>query len=315
MLDRVDGAPDEVRELARTRSTARAARDWATADRLKEQIEAAGWKLVDRGTDFTLVPAHPPDVVAADGHIRYGWSGSVPSRLAEPPTTIATVVMRMAGRPDLVAEALTGLRAHAPGPTQVVAVVDDPATHLVSSAIDEVVETEPAGHAAGLNAGIRRATGGIVVLLDPSVEIVGDVVAQLVDALGDPTVAASGAFGLTSNDLRRFSAAPAGEVTALEDALIAFRRADYVERGPLDERFRLPGSTGTWWSLVLRDEGPERPARRALALELPVRRNPAEPGPGGNDERLAKRDFYRVLDRFGGRRDLLLPVTDNAAGG
>jgi hypothetical protein len=309
MLDRVDGAPDEVRELARARSEARAARDWATADRLKEQIESAGWKVVDRGTDFTLVSAHPPDVVEADGRIRYGWSGSVPSRLAEPSSATATIVTR----------APPTIRQRERADVQVVVVSDQ------AYASDQAYESDPAadellliadpGHAAALNSGIRRAVGAIVVVLDPAVEIAGDVATPLVDALGDPAVAVAGAFGLTSNDLRRFTPAPPGEVTALEDALMAFRRADYVERGPLDERFRLPGSAGTWWSLVLRDEGPERPARRALALELPVRRRPAEPGAGSDDERLAKRDFYRVLDRFGGRRDLLRPLTEETAGG
>jgi hypothetical protein len=309
MLGRVDGAPDEVRELARTRSAARAARDWATADRLKEQIESAGWKVVDRGTDFTLVPAHPPDVVEADGRIRYGWSGSVPSRLAEPSSATATIVTR----------APPTIRRRERADVQVVVVSDQAYASVPASASDpaagEVLLIADLGHAGALNAGIRRAAGAIVVLLDPAVEIAGDVVPPLVDALGDPAVAVSGAFGLTSSDLRRFTPAPAGEVTALEDALIAFRRADYVERGPLDERFQLAGSAGTWLSLVLRDEGPERPARRAIALDLPVRRRPAEPGPGRDDERLAKRDFYRVLDRFGGRRDLLLPLTNEAAGG
>ena len=58
-------------------------RDWAEADRLREEIEAAGWKVVDRGTDFALSPAAPPDV-EDDVGVRYGASANVPSRLDEP---------------------------------------------------------------------------------------------------------------------------------------------------------------------------------------------------------------------------------------
>jgi len=46
--------------MAHERSAARAAKQWAEADRIRGEIEAAGWKVVDRGTDFALEPAHPP---------------------------------------------------------------------------------------------------------------------------------------------------------------------------------------------------------------------------------------------------------------
>ena len=51
--------PDEILTLAHERARARAARDWAEADRLRAAIEAAGWKIADRGTDFALTPATP----------------------------------------------------------------------------------------------------------------------------------------------------------------------------------------------------------------------------------------------------------------
>src|SRR5436190_18947161 len=84
--------PDAVLSLAHDRAAARAARDWAAADRIRAEIEAAGWKIVDRGTDFALEPAHAPTV--ADGHVvRYGSSPAVPSRLDEPTTGMATVIL------------------------------------------------------------------------------------------------------------------------------------------------------------------------------------------------------------------------------
>ena len=75
--------PDEVLAAAHERSRARAARDWAEADRLRDQIEAAGWKVADRGIDFALTPAAPADVVEGE-RVLYGSSQGVPSRLDEP---------------------------------------------------------------------------------------------------------------------------------------------------------------------------------------------------------------------------------------
>jgi cysteinyl-tRNA synthetase len=49
-------APSEVVELARQRQEARAARDFAEADRLRAEIEAAGWEARDAADGFQLVP-------------------------------------------------------------------------------------------------------------------------------------------------------------------------------------------------------------------------------------------------------------------
>jgi cysteinyl-tRNA synthetase len=49
-------APDGVRELADARQAARASRDWEEADRLRRQIEEAGWEVQDVPDGFRLVP-------------------------------------------------------------------------------------------------------------------------------------------------------------------------------------------------------------------------------------------------------------------
>ena len=315
--------PHEVEELARRRAEARAAKDWSGADVLRAAIETAGWKVIDQGLRFRLEPAHPPDLEIG-GRIRYGSSGAVPSRLAEPTTAPATVVLLADRWPDDLARALDGLRAHTPTATQVVIVANDPtpeqaalleapegaARVLLGGALPEQVWTSaPLGHAAALNAGIRRATGEVVILLDTSVEPTGDVVTPLVEALRDPTVALAGGWGLSSGDLRHFDDAAPGDVDAIEGYLLAFRRLDYVARGPLDEHFRFYRNLDIWWSLVLRDSGVGAPHRRAVRLELPALRH-AHRGytslPEPERERLSRRNFYRIIDRFGQRRDLLI---------
>jgi cysteinyl-tRNA synthetase len=51
-----DAAPAEVVELAERRLQARAARDFDEADRLRLEIEAAGWEARDAADGFQLVP-------------------------------------------------------------------------------------------------------------------------------------------------------------------------------------------------------------------------------------------------------------------
>jgi cysteinyl-tRNA synthetase len=143
------------------------------------------------------------------------------------------------------------------------------------------------------------------------VEPAGDVVAPLVAALDDATVAVFGGWGIVSTDLRKFEDAPAGDVDAIEGYLQAFRRADFIERGPLDERFRFYRNLDIWWSLVLRDGGEDDDEpRRAVSLEgLPLERHEHRGWTSLPDEerdRQSKRNFYRIIDRFGSRRDLLV---------
>lgn len=315
--------PDEVLSAAHARAEARARRDWVEADRLRAEIEAAGWKIVDRGTDFALTPG-PEDLPEGD-RIRYGSSAGVPSRFDEPATGLATVVLIATDWPDDLARALAGLRVTAPDGTSVVLVADGPSFEQAASLetvadvpadtpdrvpIEVVWTSERLGHAAATNIGLRRATGRVVVLLDTSVEPTGDLVTPLVHALDDPTVAVVGGWGIVSADLRKFEDAPAGDVDAIEGYLQAFRRADAAARGPLDERFRFYRNLDIWWSLVLRDEGEGSAPRRALRLDgLPAVRHDHRGYtslPDDERDRQSKRNFYRIIDRFGWRRDLLV---------
>ena len=309
------GPPPEIEDAARRRSEARAARDWATADQLRAEIEGAGWKVVDAGTAYRLERTRPPDVEVG-GVIRHGRSDAVPSRLDEPATGLATVVVVASRARDETAAALQGLKAGAPDGVDCVVVADGVPDAAVPESSDEpfaieVVRTSaPLGHAAALNAGIRRARAPVVVLLDPSIAPEGDVISPLVAALEDPAVAIAGPFGLVSPNLRQFEESTAGDAVAIQGYLQAFRRADYVARGPFDEGFRFYRNLDIWWSLMLRDEGEVRPPRRAVVVPgLPLRRG--EPRawtdtPAAVRDRSSKRNFYRILDRFRTRMDLAI---------
>ena len=319
--------PDEVLSTAHARARAREARDWAEADRLRAEIEAAGWRIVDRGTDFALTPAAAPDVADGD-RIRYGSSQSVPSRFDEEPVGLATVVLVATDWPDDLARTLAGLRASAPAGASIVNVADGPSLEQGEALRETVAEptddgrnaarppteviwtSERLGHAAATNIGLRRAIGPVAILLDTSIEPTGDLVTPLVRALADPTVAVAGGWGIVSSDLRKFEDAPPGDVDAIEGYCQAFRRIDYAARGPLDEHFRYYRNLDIWWSLVLRDDGEGRPHRRALSLGgLPVHRHDHRGYaslPDAERDRQSKRNFYRILDRFRDRRDLLI---------
>jgi len=314
--------PAEIDSLARERATARVDREFARADVLRAAIEASGWRVVDHGTAYRLESAAPPTIEAV-GVVRYGSAAAVPSVLDLPETAAFTVLLLADDWPDDVARTLGGLRAHAPAGTQVVVVANDPAPAQAARLSPGSADLEPVagsapellwtsarlGHAAALNAGLRRAHGAIVVLADTSVEPIGDAFAPLAGVLADPGVALAGGFGLALPDLRHFVEAPGPTVDAIEARWLAFRREDLRSLGPLDEKFVYYRNLDVWWSLVLRaGADPSRPPRRALRLDLPLVRHEDRDGTllrPAEVDRLSRRNFYRVLDRFRGRADLL----------
>ena len=304
--------PEEILSLAHDRAAARSARNWTEADRIRAEIEAAGWKVVDRGTDFALEPARPPTIEEGPV-VRFGASADVPARWDEPPTGFATLVLVATDWPADLDRALTAIRAHLPAGTSIVVVADGPtaeqdgALPVDTSEIEVIRTSERLGTGAAWNIGIRRATGQAVIILDTSVEVTGELVTPLVRALDDSSVGVAGGFGIVSRDLRTFEAAPAGDVTAVEGYAIAFRRSDGMARGPLDERFRFYRNLDIWWSLVLRDQGEDEAPRRAVAVDIPAVRHEHRGWsslPDTERDRLSKRNFYRIIDRFGHRRDL-----------
>ncbi|HZP90075.1 MAG TPA: glycosyltransferase [Actinomycetota bacterium] len=295
--------PDEVRRLVAERERRRAARDFAAADALRDRIAELGFRVVDslRGSRLEPLPAPgagpPPRLRAAD----------VASALREPATVDVSIQWVCQGWPEDVERALDGFRRHSRGrPVQYV--VADTTGELGEGAFGDDVEVLPleagTGWAAARNAGLRRSRGRVILATDPSVEPAGDVLAMLVEALADPTVGVCGPFGVVTSDLREFEPSAGPDVDAIEGYLMAFRREVLEVAGFFDERFRWYRTADIEYSFRVKDAG-----LRAVVVDVPVVRHEhrmwLHTPP---DERAAwsKRNYYRFLDRFRGRFDLLV---------
>lgn len=297
-------APPDVLALAHARRDARAAQDWAEADRLKLAIEAAGWKVVDRGVDFALAPIVPADV-ERDGRTWYGSASSVPSLLDEPDAVELTVLVPCGGGSDRdVEECLALARAalDATAGAQVVALVPEAAGSFPGDVPDGVELVPILGDPAPgelLEAGSRRASGRTLVVVTPGAAADGPQTGALRDALVDPSVAIVGTVGART-DLRRLERVGHGDADVLLPGLIAFRRSDVAGRELFDRRLRTWEGTVEWLTLALREPLEDRgPVRRAVVVGDGGAMPDATRDPG------ARRDFYRLLDRFGWSEGLL----------
>jgi GT2 family glycosyltransferase len=165
----------------------------------------------------------------------------------------------------------------------------------------------PLGFAAAVNAGIEEAAGEIVILFDPGVELTGDAVTPLIDALRDPGVAVAGPFGVSGKGtIKEFEESAGPDVDAIEGYCMAFRRTDAIAVEGFDPKFRFYRIADIEFSFRLR----ARAGGRAVALPgLPVKKHEHrlwEATDPKERDRLSRRNFYRFLDRWGKREDLLV---------
>jgi len=299
-----DRLPPEVQALLDQRSAAREARDWTTADALRDRLGELGWEPIDGPHGSRArprLPASPAPELA--------------SLLGESASLAASVVVIADEHGDDLARFLAGLAAHPPPAAgwELLIVANAPRYDL-----DAVLESaggpaatvlrsdERLGWADAANLGLRRTHGGVVALLDTSLEPTGDWLTPLLAAFADPTVGIAGPWGVSSPNGREFAEAPPGEVDAVEAYCLAVRReALRAVGGGFDHRFRFYRNADLDLSFAVRAAG----WRAVRTGELPLRRHEHRGYASLPDEerdRLSRRNFYRFLKHWGDRRDLLL---------
>jgi cysteinyl-tRNA synthetase len=226
--------------------------------------------------------------------------------LDSPASADVSVHWLVQGWPEDVVRALAGFRGHAGARRVRWVIADLTETDPASYGPDvEVLSLDPGtGWGAAMNAGLRRATGRVVVVVDGSVEPVGDVLGPIESALDDPTVGVCGPFGISTSDLREFHESEGPDVDAIEGYLMAFRRDVLRDAGLFDERFRWYRTADIELSFRLKESG-----LRAVVVDVPVRRHEHRMWQATSPqerERLSKRNYYRFLERFRDRFELLV---------
>jgi len=300
--------PEEIRELAERRERARQARDFASADDLREQIRRGGFEVTDTpsGPVFQAFPPEPLAQTRAGQVIR---PQEVPSMLEEPPITDVSIQWVVQGWPEDVRRGIEAFDRHSAG---------HGVQHVVVDLLEERTDWRPntdvvrlpkdVGWGAARNAGLLRSAGHVVVVADGSVEPVGDVLGPLIAALEDPTVGVTGPFGIATHDLHDFHQSDGPDVDAVEGYLMALRR-DLVRDGlRFDEKFRFYRTADIELSFQIKARG-----LRATVTSVPVRKHQHRmwaATPEDERARLSKRNFYRFLDRWRGRTDLLVVPGD-----
>jgi cysteinyl-tRNA synthetase len=303
-------APREVLASVEEHRAARASGDFHRADGLRATFDT--YRVEDQAVDRAVL-SRADRRVAARERRTVSSAKELPDRRADPATRSWSVGIVTREYPDDFARCLAGVLAVLP-PDGEVFVLDsgsrDDAQHRIAeiAAHDRRVEVYFAdrdlGEGAARNALVRVARGRLVLMLDCSVEITGDLLSPLTRALGDETVGIVGPWGLRTTDLKHFDEVTRGEVQAVQGYCAAARREVLLEIGGFDERYRFYRNLDIAVSLAAREHGYRGVA---LGAECARRHEHRLWESLSEEERLkrSRRNFDRMYKRFHGNAVLV----------
>jgi len=162
----------------------------------------------------------------------------------------------------------------------------------------------PLGEGGFRNVTLRQALGSMVVLLDTSVELTGDIFEPMSRTLADTAVGATGPKGLVSADMQAFEEQEQGPVDAMTLYCFAFPRRILPQAGWMDERFRFYRHLDLDYSFSIRSCGYSIRATPGLPLLFHPHRVWEEMDPPERTRR-SRANFYLFYRRWHHRTDLL----------
>lgn len=305
--------PADILALSHERDELRKRGQYDRADALKKLIEDAGYGIKDnpRGAHLIILPS-----VEVDGTL-YRTARQVPSLLNESDMCLFSVLILANNCAEEASRCVESVFRNAGTQAVEVLLIDNASQDELDAwarkfqqetALLHVIRTSRVmGEGEARNLGLKQSRGRYILQLDASIEVTGDLFTPLAQLLENEEIGISGLHGLRTDDLRHFeeSADDDEEVEAISGTCVAFRRKILKQVGLFDEGYRFPAYMDIDFNFAVRASG----ARAVVARELPLIRHPSQSNALLSDAertRLTKRNFYRFLEKWGDREDLLL---------
>ena len=295
-------APEEVVELARSRLAARAAKDWALADQLRNKIAELGFEVLDVADGFEFKLKSPFPIVSRVGDLRKFTDKSFESAVA---------IIADSYVPDLVV-AIKSVKEFAPESCAIlVLIAGKPELHDLAAQLDgrtfitQIQEGVGWGEAA--NALLKFAPAPYVIVMDPSTRFLGDAITPTVEKLATGEWAAVGWHGGLVNvadDWRTVEDKGPGPVDVLFSYFMGLNRESAIESGGFNIRALYYRNADMEFSLRLRQS-----RGNLLQIDLPLEQSRHhgyyDTDPSYRDEQ-SKKNYDRILERFRGKNEILV---------
>lgn len=302
--------PADILALSHERDILRRRGQYDRADALKRQIEEAGYAIKDNphGAHLIILPS-----IEVGGSV-YRTARQLPSLLSEADSCLFSVNILAHNTSEQTQRCVESVLRFAGNTAIEIMLVDnasDDGLSIWASALQyndarvHVLRASRAmGEAEARNLGLKQSRGRYILLLDSSVELTGDIFTPLAETLVDERIGITGLHGLRTEDMRHFEESQQPEVEVVDTLCMALRRKLLQKVGLFDEGYRFPRYMDVDFNFAIRDSG----AEIVLTPDLPVTRYPILQNSRLSDAervRLTKRNFYRFLQKWGDRDDLL----------
>jgi len=290
--------PDSIRQLAQERLDARAARDFAKADALRQEILQAGYEVLDVADGFDFRVKAP--------YITYPFPRDIRPIDTGDGVSIAMIIDSFT---DDAVETVKSIKKYSSCGIVLLCIGD--AGNLVDEMDDHtyLIALNPgASWGEAANALLNKINSKYVILMDPSTRFTGDAIAPVLAELERGEFAAVGWRGGLVNiddEWRSVDDKGDGEVDVLFSYFMGLNREYVLEAGGFNARAIYYRNADIEFSLKLRHSG-----GRLLQMELPLEQGRHH---GYHDadpeyrEVQSKKNYDRILERFRGKSAILSP--------
>ncbi len=291
-------APDEIWKLGQERQAARAAKNFALADRLRDEIADAGWDVIDIANTFEL-----------HKRIKYILAPTIRSMKPVLEDCEVAVAIIVSGFQDDAIACINSIRAFSDVPI-VILCLDEvgPLEEYIDEKTVIVKVVEDCGWGQAANALLQNVQATYLVIMDPSTRFMGDAISPAVSELRENTYAAVGWRGGLINvedEWRSVEDKGVGEVDVLFSYFLALDRSAAREVGGFNSRAIYYRNADIEFSLKLRHAN-----GRLLQMDLPLSQD-RHHGYHDVDETYreiqSKKNYDRILERFRGKNAILSP--------
>ncbi len=303
--------PAEVEQLAQERLAARADKDYARSDELRDEIKALGFLVKDTADGYELTEAPPFDQFQNVSQLRQGHQNSVSASTA--------IILVIDGWPEDVRTCLSALTAYMPADAAVVA-IDCGNVESVGIVLEEMAQRDErvhvfhvaqmlaeSGWAGAVQCGIDLADSRFIGVMDVSTIWEGDALTPMLTVFDNPAVALTGWRGVNVNvedEWRSFTDASAGSVDAVLGYFMLMRTSVARDIGP-NSKARFYRNADMEWSLAIRSAGHDAVIP---AIELPLRQDRHhgyhDSEPEYRDQQ-SKKTYDRLLKTYRGKNNIL----------
>ena len=292
-------APDSVHDLAKARLAARAEKNFALSDQLRDQIANQGFEVVDVAGGYELRPKKRFPTYESTRDIRPINSGKFE----------ITVAMIIDGFQEDAVTTIKTIKEYNQCAIAIL-VVGDPGVLVneLDSRTSLVQLTEDFGWGESANALLRNVTSEFIVIIDPSTRFTGDAITPVLAELKKREFVAVGWRGGLVNledDWRSVDDKGAGEVDVLFSYFLAMHREDALTARGFSNRALYYRNADIEFSLNLRHSN-----GRLLQMDLPLEQDRHhgyhDTDPEYRDAQ-SKKNYDRILERFRGKTAILSP--------